>query len=102
MSNREARRIDIQLSDLIEVRAVRCCAWAHCVPQFFNNSDIADRVSGNTVRYVSIFKQAIDEVIPSSTVQSEPVDVADVLFMQRRAQLEEQREAVRVPCYITL
>lgn len=75
--------------------------------QFFNNSDIADRISSNTVRYVSILKQAIDEVLPSSTMQNEPVDVADVLFMQRRAQLEEQREAVsdtransRSECYI--
>ena len=69
-----------------------------CSRQFFNDQEIADKVAANTVRYHSIVKQAIDAVMPSSTQDVDNnVDVTDILYQQRIAQLEEQqgREGVQ-------
>jgi len=76
VANREAKRVDIDLGNVAE---------------FFNESDIADKVGHNTVRYHSIVKQAIDAVIPNSTTEVEHADVTDILYMQRISQLEDQQ-----------
>jgi len=77
VANRDEKRIMINLSDVTE---------------FFNDQEIADKVAANTVRYHSIVKQAIDAVMPSSTQDVDNnVDVTDILYQQRIAQLEEQQ-----------
>eukprot|EP00658_Telonema_sp_P-2_P025826 TRINITY_DN20405_c0_g1_i1.p1 TRINITY_DN20405_c0_g1~~TRINITY_DN20405_c0_g1_i1.p1 ORF type:complete len:742 (-),score=219.21 TRINITY_DN20405_c0_g1_i1:323-2548(-) len=76
IANREVKRLDINLADLTE---------------FFNDGEMAEKVSTNTLRYVAVVKQAIDAVIPPPTMDLEHADVTDVLYMQRISQLEDQR-----------
>lgn len=96
VANRDAKRVDINLSDVTEVVPPyypRCLLtlWF----QFFNDPEMAHKVAHNTVRYQSIVKQAIDSVIPAATQNVEHADVTDVLYVQRISQLEDQRGPVQ-------
>ncbi|KNC51000.1 prolifera [Thecamonas trahens ATCC 50062] len=70
VANRETREVNVSLEDLMEFTG--------------GNTGLADAVAHNTARYLTLFQEAIDEVLPEPTANVEDADIVDVLMHQRR------------------
>ncbi|GBG59606.1 hypothetical protein CBR_g49870 [Chara braunii] len=68
ISNRASRRVDIELND---------------VEAFENGDMLVASICSNARRYISIFSEAIDEIMPEPTELQTTEDVFDVLMRQR-------------------
>lgn len=76
IANRTRRTIDIDVSDLED---------------FEKDNTLADRVSSNTRRYVTIFSQAIDAIMPSPSPDA-PTPVDDVYDVLMKTRLNEHQD----------
>ena len=52
-----------------------------------------NRIQNNTMHYIGLFSQAIDNLLPQPNVDLPPDDVIDVLLEQRRAQRNQPDQA---------
>lgn len=73
IANRRKNTLAIELDDLIE--------WST------TGAELAEKIEQNTLRYLEIFYDTIDELIPMSSCPN--LDVIDILLQQRRSRLEE-------------
>lgn len=62
-------------------------------------SKLVDSIEANARRYVNLFCEAVDEIMPPATVPpSDQDDVIDVI-LQQRALLMEQNQGENVPTF---
>lgn len=77
LANREAVHMLIDLEDV----------------ELFN-SDLANQITRNTVRYTNIFYEALDEILPSYKTREPPVkDIMDIFIEQRLCIAERNQRA---------
>ena len=82
IANRRTKTLRIELDD---------------VASFFQNLDLVNNIEGNTMRYVTLFSEAIDKLMPKRTIssiddiaQNETFDIFIDQVLQRQ---EEQNQA---------
>ncbi|XP_024527474.1 DNA replication licensing factor MCM7 isoform X1 [Selaginella moellendorffii] len=88
VANRKLRSVDISLDDFCNVRCLSFDRFlvlivSLCLLQDFDAEMLVQRIRTNTKRYLGLFAEAIDEILPDPTV---PIDVDDdyeVLMRQR-------------------
>ena len=110
IANRTRRTLDIDMDDLHAARrppvpcaAVCACGVRECFlnfgffpPQYDGDGEgsLLDAVRGNTRRYITLFSEAADMMLPAPTTLNGDEDVFDVLMRQARA---SRRAAARSP-----
>jgi hypothetical protein len=100
ISNRQRETLDISVTDLEEVRWKKRCheAWAIFLksPPLFSLQfcsteerfrDFVSDIQSNARRYISIFSEAADDLMPESTFSVAEEDSFDVLMRQARHSL---------------
>ncbi|KAG0480072.1 hypothetical protein HPP92_010930 [Vanilla planifolia] len=78
VANRRTRAVQIELDDLFNYKDL--------------DEEFLERVTENTRRYVSIFAEAVDELLPEPTELFSAEDDHDILMTQRAEDLTENAD----------